>query len=269
MRNTWAIAKKELTVYLTTPLAWVVFTAMAFITSLFFMALLLSFKQVHDTVREVPGGWAQLPPEYQAFRNLTDGVVVNLWGVVLVVTLFVAPFLSMRLFAEERRQKTFELLMTTPTRPIEIVLGKYLGGLGIVLGTLGVTIVFPVILAFIGHGESGSSLEWSTVLLGYAGLLLWGATNLAIGMFISSLTESQMVSALVSFAIAMGWMLVKSLAPNADEPLRSILSYLSFDSQLQSLLKGVLDLRPLVFFSSIIVLFLMLTHRSVEAQRWT
>lgn len=269
MRNTWAIAKKELTVYLTTPLAWVVFTAMGFITSLFFMALLLSFKQVHEAVRGMHGGWEQLPPDYQAFRNLTDGVVVNLWNVVLVVTLFVAPFLSMRLFAEERRQKTFELLMTTPTRPIEIVLGKYLGGLGIVLCALGVTIVFPVILAFIGHGESGSSLEWSTVMLGYGGLLLWGAANLAIGMFVSSLTESQMVSALVSFAIAMGWMLVKSVAPNADEPLRSILNYLSFDSQLQNLLKGVLDLRPLVFFSSIIVLFLLLTHRSVEAQRWT
>jgi ABC-2 type transport system permease protein len=92
---------------------------------------------------------------------------------------------------------------------------------------------------------------------------------MAIGMFVSSLTESQMVSALVSFAIAMGWMLVKALAPNAEEPVRSILAYLSFDSQIQALLKGVLDLRPIVFFSSIIVLFLMLTHRSIEAQRWT
>lgn len=269
MRNIWAIAKKELTVYLTTPLAWVVFTAMGFVTSLFFMALILSFQQVHEAVREVPGGWSQLPADYQAFRNLTDGVVVNLWGVVLVVTLFVAPFLSMRLFAEERRQKTFELLMTTPTRPLEIVLGKYLGGLGIVVCTLGVTIVFPVILSVIGSGESGSPLEWSTVLLGYGGLLLWGAANMAIGLFVSSLTESQMVSALVSFAIAMGWMLVKSVAPSADEPMRSILGYLAFDAQLQNLLKGVLDLKPLVFFSSIIVLFLLLTHRSIEAQRWT
>jgi ABC-2 type transport system permease protein len=269
MRNAWAIAKKELIVYLTTPLAWVVFTAMGFITSLFFLAFLLSFQQVQDAVRQMPGGWSQVPADYQAFRNLTDGVVVNLWGVVLVVTLFVAPFLSMRLFAEERRQKTFELLMTTPTRPIEIVLGKYVGGVGVVVLTLGVTIVFPVILAFIGQGESGSSLEWSTVLLGYGGLLLWGATNMAIGMFVSSLTESQMVSALVSFAIAMGWMLMKSLAPNAEEPLRSVLAYLAFDTQLQNLLKGVLDLKPLVFFSSVIVLFLMLTHRSIEAQRWT
>lgn len=269
MRTTWAIAKKELTVYLTTPLAWVAFTAMAFLSSLFFVALLLSFKQVHDTARSVPGGWSQLPPEYQAFRNLTDGVVVNLWAAVLVVTLFIAPFLSMRLFAEERRQKTLELLLTTPTRSIEVVLGKYLGGLGIIGCTLGVTLVFPVILAFIGQGESGSSLEWGTVLLGYTGMLLWGAANMAIGMFVSSLTESQMVSALVSFAIALGWMLLRSLAPDAEEPVRSILSYLSFDAQLQNLLKGVLDLKPLVFFSSIIVSFILLTQRSIEAQRWT
>jgi ABC-2 type transport system permease protein len=269
MRTILAIARKELTVYLTTPLAWVIFTAMSFITSMFFLALLLSFKQVHDAVRMVPGGWSQMPPDYQVFRNLTDGVVVNLWGVVLVVTLFVAPFLSMRLFAEERRQKTFELLMTTPIRPLEIVLGKYLGALGIIGCTLGVTLVFPLILAVLGRGESGSALEWSTVLLGYGGLLLWGAANMAIGLFVSSLTESQMVAALVSFAIAMGWMLVKSLAPGAEEPLRSVLGYLAFDNQLQNLLKGVLDLKPLIFFTSIIAFFLLLTHRSLEAQRWT
>lgn len=269
MRTTLAIARKELTVYLTTPWAWVVFTAMAFFTSMFFRASLVSFKQVHEAVRDMPGGWASMPADYQVFRNLTDGVIVNLWGVVLVLTLFVAPILSMGLFAEERQQKTFALLLTTPTRPIEIVMGKYLGAVGIIVCTLGVTIVFPVILAFIGHGESGSALEWNTVLLGYAGLLLWGATNVAIGMFVSSLTESQLVAALVSFAIAIGWMLIKFLAPNADEPTRSILNYLSFDTQMQNLLKGVFDLKPLVFFSSIIAFFLMLTHRSIEAQRWT
>lgn len=268
MRTILAIAKKELTVYLTTPLAWVVFTAMSFITSMFFLSLLLKFQQVHDLVRQVPGGWSQLPPDYQAFRNLTDGVVVHLWEVVLVVNLFAAPFLSMRLFAEERRQKTFELLMTTPVRPVEIVLGKYLGAVGVVGCTLGVTIVYPLILALIGRGESGSALEWSTVLLGYGAILLWGSANMAVGLFVSSLTESQMVSALVSFAVALVWMLVEALVPAVDEPLRSVLGYLSFDGQLQNLLKGVLDLKPLVFFASIITVFLFLTHRSIEARRW-
>lgn len=269
MRTILAITRKELTSYLTTPWAWVVFTAVAFLSSIFFIALLVSFKQVHDVAREVPGGWSQLPPDYQAFRNLTDGVMVNLWSTLLVLTLFVAPFLSMRLFAEERRNKTFELLMTTPIRPIEIVLGKYLGALGVVVCTLGVTIVFPVILAVLGSSESGSALEWRTVLLGYFALLVWGATNMAIGMFISSMTESQMVAALVSFGVALGWMLLKQIAPGADEPFRSVLNYLAFDTQLQNLIKGVLDVKPLVFFGSVIALFLLLTHRSIEAQRWT
>lgn len=265
MRNTLAIAKKELRVYLTTPWAWVVFTAMGFISSMFFLDLLLKFRDVHERVRQSHGGWANAPEDYQAFRSLTEGVVVSLWGTVLIVTLFVAPFLSMRLFAEERRQKTFELLMTTPTRPIEIVLGKYLGAVGIIFCTLGVTIVFPLMLTRLGP----HSLEWSTVLLGYGALLLWGATNMAIGMFVSSLTESQMVAALVSFTIAIGWMLIRFVAPHADEPARSVLAYLSFDVQLQNMLKGVLDLKPIVFFSSVIALFVLLTHRSIEANRWT
>ncbi|MDP1824676.1 MAG: ABC transporter permease subunit [Archangium sp.] len=269
MRTIFAIMKKELTSYLTTLWAWVVFTVMAFVSSVFFIVLLAGFQQAHEFARNSQGGWAALPPEAQQFRNLTDGVMIGLWGTILVLTLFVAPFLSMRLFAEERRNKTFELLMTTPIRPIEIVLGKYLGAVGIVVCTLGVTIVFPIILSVIGTSESGSALEWRTVLLGYFAMLLWGATNMAVGMFVSSLTESQMVAAFVSFAIALLWMLVSSIAPRADEPLRSVLNYLAFDSQMQNLVKGVLDLKPIVFFSSVIAVFLALTHRSIEAQRWT
>jgi ABC-2 type transport system permease protein len=269
MRTIFAIMKKELVSYLTTPWAWVVFTAMSLVSAFFFVLLLGNFAQVQEIARSAPNGWGALPPDYQAYRNLTDGVMINLWGTVLVLTLFVAPFLSMRLFAEERRNKTFELLMTTPIRPLEIVLGKYLGAVAIVVCTLGVTIVFPVILSVIGSSESGSALEWRTVLLGYGAMLLWGATNMAIGMFISSLTESQMVAAFVSFAVALVWMLIKAIAPSADEPVRSILNYLAFDAQLQNLIKGVLDLKPIVFFSSVISLFLLLTHRSIEAQRWT
>ncbi len=269
MRTIFAIGKKELTSYLTTPWAWVVFTFVSFLSSIFFIALLVTFKQVHDEVRDIPGGWSQVPAELLSLRNLTDGVVVSLWGSMLVLTLFVAPFLSMRLFAEERRNKTFELLMTSPIRPYEIVLGKYLGALGVVVCTLGVTIIFPVILSVLGSSESGSALEWRTVMLGYFALLLWGATNMAIGMFISSMTESQMVAALISFAVALAWMLLRQVAPGAPEPFRSVLNYLAFDTQLQNLLKGVLDVKPLVFFGSVIALFLLLTHRSIEAQRWT
>lgn len=269
MRATFAIAKKELTSYLTTPWAWVVFTVMALLTSIFFVSSLFEFSEVQEAARRTPGGWAQLPPEAQMFRNLTDGVVVPLWSAVLLVTLFVGPFLSMRLFAEERSRKTLELLLTAPVRPLEIVLGKYLGGLGVVLCTLGVTIVFPVVLSMLGSSESGSALEWRTVLLGYGAMLLWGATLLAMGMFISSVTESQMVAAFVTFALGLGWMLIPAVSSKLGEPLRSSLGYLAVDTQLQYLVKGVLDLKPIVFFGSVIALFVLLTHRSIEAQRWT
>ncbi len=267
MRTILAIARKELGIYFTTPLAWIIFTAMGFLSAVWFTGILGTFKQVQDAARAVT--WAQLGPEAAAFKNLTDGVIIQLWGVVLIITLFVAPFLSMRLFAEEKKQKTFELLMTAPIRPIEIVLGKYLAGLGIVVATLGITIIYPLILSIFGASESGSALEWSTVGLGYFGMLLLGATVMSIGMFISSLTDSQMVAAFFTFVVALGWFALGMVARSLDEPVRSVVSYLSFDTQLQNLLKGVFDPKAICFFVSIIVLQIVLTHRAVDAQRWT
>ncbi|QSQ24744.1 ABC transporter permease subunit [Pyxidicoccus parkwayensis] len=266
MRTALAIARKELSIYFTTPWAYVVFTAMVALSSFFFVNLLQTFKQAQDMARLM--GWEAMGPDAAVYRNLTDGVVVQLWGTILIITLFVAPFLSMRLFAEEKRNKTFELLMTAPVRPIEIVVGKYLGGLGVISATLGLTIVFPLLLSAFGKAESGTALEWSTVLLGYGGLLLWGATCMAVGLFISALTESQMLAALLTFVVLLPWMLLSGVAQATEEPLRSVLSYLSFDTQLQNMLKGVMDVQSLVFFASVIVFSLLLTHRTVEAQRW-
>lgn len=274
MRNVIAIAKKELTVYLTTPWAWVVFTAVSFVSSGFFIALMERFKEIHDKVRLTQGGWEEVPPDFQSLRNLTGGVVMPLFSTMLVVVLFIVPFLSARIFAEERRQKTFELLMTSPVTSTEIVLGKYLGGLAIVVATVGVTIIYPLVLTAFGSSfsattsERTSTLEWPTVLLGFGALVLWGATVLAIGTFISSLTESVIVAGLITFAFCLLWMLIQALTPNAGEPARGVLEYLSFEAQLRNPLRGVLDLKPLVFFSSVIAAFLVLTHRSVESRRW-
>ncbi len=267
MRNALAIARKELGIYFTTPLAWIIFTAMGFLSSLFFVGILGGFKQIQELARAMT--WARLPPEYAMFKNLTDGVIVQLLGTVLIITLFVAPFLSMRLFAEERRQKTFELLMTCPVRPLEIVLGKYLAALGIISATLGITLIYPLIIAAFGSSESGSALEWSTVGLGYLSMLLLGATVMAIGMFISSLTESQMVAAFFTFVIALAWFALGMVAQQVDEPVRSVVNYLSFETQLRNMMKGVFDPKALVFFLTIIILQIVLTHRAVDAQRWT
>src|SRR4051812_25948366 len=106
MRNALAIARKELSIYFTTPWAYVVFTAMAAVGSFFFMSALGNFEVVQSQARMV--GWSALGPDAAPFKNLTDGVVVQLWGVFAVVGAFASPFVSMRLFSEEKRQKTFE-----------------------------------------------------------------------------------------------------------------------------------------------------------------
>jgi ABC-2 type transport system permease protein len=232
-----------------------------------FIGILGNFKQVQEIAKAVT--WQRLGPEAAAYKNLTDGVVIQLWGVVLIITLFVAPFLSMRLFAEEKKQKTFELLMTTPVRAIEIVLGKYAAAIIIVGATVGMTIVYPLILSVVGSSESGSALEWSTVGLGYLAMLLLGMTVMAIGMFISSLTDSQMVAAFFTFVVALAWFALGVVTRQVEEPVRSVVSYLSFDTQLQNLMKGSFDPKAVIFFLSIIVLQIVLTHRSIEAQRWT
>jgi ABC-2 type transport system permease protein len=274
MRNILAIAKKEITVYLTTPWAWVIFTFVSFASSFFFIGMLVQFKQAHERIRSLDGGWEQVDSDFQFLRNLTDGVVMPLFQTMVLVLLFVVPFLSARLFAEERRQKTFELLMTAPITTTEIVIGKYLGGLAIVTATISVTLVYPVVLSIFGSSfsattsEKAPTLEWPTVMLGLGALVLWGAALLAIGTFISSLTESVIVAGLVTLVLSLVWLIIKVVAPGADEPWRGVLDYLSVDSQLRNSLRGVLELKPLVFFSSVIATFLVLTHRSVESKRW-
>lgn len=159
--------------------------------------------------------------------------------------------------------------MTVPLRPIELVLGKFIAAIGIVATTVGITIVFPLILTLFGASESGNTLEWSTVALGYLAILLLGITVMAIGMFISSLTDSQLIAAFITLVVAFAWFALGIVSRQVDEPVKSVVTYLSFDAQLQNLMKGSFDPKALVFFASIIVLQIVLTHRSVEAQRWT
>ncbi|MBX7112724.1 MAG: ABC transporter permease [Myxococcaceae bacterium] len=270
MRNALAIARKELSIYFTTPWAWVVFTAMAVLSSFFFIQNLGQFAQVQEMAKAMTWGRVmQMYPQAEAFKNLTDGVLVPLVNVLLVIMLFMAPFLSMRLFAEEKKQRTMELLLTTPVRTSEVVIGKYLGGLGVVTATLLVTMIYPVILAIFGASESGTALEWSTVLLGYGALWLFGATCIGIGMLMSSLTESQMLAAVLTFAVLLPWLFLQSVGMRAEEPYRSAINYISFSTQLENMMKGVLDLKAIVFFATIIIFALFATHRAVESQRWT
>ncbi|MBI5546859.1 MAG: ABC transporter permease [Deltaproteobacteria bacterium] len=265
MRNVLAIAKKELNVYFTTPVAYVVFAVMSVIASYFFIAAVKQFLDASMMAMQMP--------QYRdpSQLNLTDYVIAPVVFNMGIFFAFVTPLVSMRLIAEEKRHKTFELLMTAPLRPYEIVLGKYLGGLIIVGVTVLLLMLLPVILHFFaasaGTGGAGG-IEWQTTLAAYFGLFLWSATALAVGLFISALTDSQVVAAIISILMLLLLWLASWMASGAEGTIRDVLSYLSASQHLVGFVRGSFELKDVVYYLSWIVLAIFLTHRAVEAQRW-
>jgi ABC-2 type transport system permease protein len=265
MRNVLAIAKKEINVYFTTPIAYAMFAVMSVFAGYFFITAVTQFL---DTSMMA----TQMPQYMDSNRlNLTDFVVAPVVFNCGIIVAMVAPFLSMRLLAEEKRQKTFELLMTSPIRPLDIVLGKYLGGAVIMAVTVGLTLILPLILdGFAGSSGTGGSggIEWQTTLAAYFGLLLWSGAAMAIGLFISSLTDSQAVAAIISILLLLLLWLASWMSGSAGEGVREVLVFLSASQHLINFVKGIFDLKDVLYFLSLIVLGVFLTHRAVEAHRW-
>ena len=168
----------------------------------------------------------------------------------------------MRLISEERKLGTWELLLTAPVREYEIVLGKFFSCLLVLAGMLILTLYFPLLLMIFGDPDIGP------ILTSYLGLFLLGSASVAIGIFASSLTPNQIVSAVVAGGILFGlWFLgmVGSLIP---EPLGEILSYFSLSEHFPGFVRGVVDTRDLVYYLSVTAVFLFLSVRSIETERW-
>jgi ABC-2 type transport system permease protein len=263
MRNAIAIAKKELYLYFTTPIAYVVFFATSFIGAFFFLSLTSDFQRRSLQFLQFQA------LDVIAQMNLTDMVATPLVLNMGVILIFVVPFLTMRLLAEERRQKTMELLMTAPVRSGEIVLGKYLAALGVLLVVIAITAIFPALLDTYGtNGTGGSAIEWQTVFAALAGLFLCGAAFVAVGLFISALTESQVVAALITFLVLLLTWVIGWKAADAEGVWRHVIEHLSSVAHLVSFARGVIELKDVVYFLSLAVIGLFLTHRAVEARRW-
>jgi ABC-2 type transport system permease protein len=261
MKNAFAIAKKELNIYFATPIAYVMFTLFVVIGSYFFLRLLGSYEQASLMYMRIN------QPEVLSRLNFQDAIFRNLFGNLGVILIFIVPFLTMRLVAEEKRQHTIELLYTTPVTPTQIVWGKYLAALGILVCALALTLTYPVLVQFVARDSNG--VEWRSVMLGYLGLFLMGGAFMAIGLFISSLTESQVVAALITFVVLlMSWIIGWS-AGESEGWVRDFVNYLASVSHLDSFSRGTLDLKDVVYFLSIIVLGLFATNRAVEAHRWS
>jgi len=181
-------------------------------------------------------------------------------GLILV---FALPALTMGLLAEEKRTGTIELLITMPVTEAQVILGKFLGVLGLYAVLLVLTLAYPISVSTLGH------LDWGPVWSGYLGLFLQGSAVLAIGLMASSWTDNQLIALFVALTLSVFfWVLDKFLALLPTNAA-SALEWLSFDYHFQSMARGVVDLRDVLFFFSMTVFALALAFRALESRRWT
>jgi ABC-2 type transport system permease protein len=180
-----------------------------------------------------------------------------------VILLFIMPMLTMGLFSEEKKRGTIELLLTAPLTDLQVVLGKFFAA-GTFFVILLLTTLVPVAgLYWFSDPASGP------ILTAYLGLLLYGLSIVAIGLFISTLTENQIIAAVLSFGTIMVLWLVDVVANNAESPIaKSVLTYLSILSHLDDFMKGVLSTTHIIFYVSLMLIGLFLTYRSIDSLRW-
>jgi ABC-2 type transport system permease protein len=250
----WAIFKKEMRLYFTSPVAWVVFTIFLLIAGYFFYSIFAFFT--------LASMQSAMNPQMGRDLNVTDSVMRPLFSNISVILLLLMPLVTMRLFAEERRAGTIELLLTYPVRDGAVLAGKYLAALALYAIMIALTLLYPGIVVYFAR------LEWGPILTGYLGLLLMGATFIAVGVFASSLTENQIVAAITTFGVLLIFWILGWSADYAGGTAGKVLQFLSILEHNDSFSKGVLDTKDVLYYLNFTVLALFLTLRSLEARRW-
>ena len=258
LRNIAALVEKEWRHYFGSPIAYVALFVWAMLFGIFFyFAFDFFLRQSLRASQQMEfGGGPKL--------SLNEWLIRPVFHNMAVVALFITPMLTMRLFAEEKRQGTIELLSTSPLTSMQIILGKFLGALGLfALMVLAGLANFLLLWHY-----ATTPPEWKPLATGVLALLLVGACFIAMGLFVSTLTRNQIVAATLTFGLLLGlWILGWMDDPSAG-PVAKAIAYLGLPSHLEGLMKGVLDLKDIVFYLSFVVFGLFLAHQSVESQRW-
>ena len=248
------VFKKEMRLFFGSPVAYVVFTFFLLISGWFFSQIFLYYSDISMRSFMQPGMAQSL--------NITESVMRPLFTNMSVVLLFFIPMLTMRLFAEEKKSGTMELLLTYPVRDGEVLAGKFLAAGALYVILLGLTLVYPGLIAYF------TRVEWGPILTGYLGLVLTGATFLAVGVLISSLTENQIVAGFGTFGVLLGLWVIGWGAEFAGGNLKAVLQYLSITEHMDTFSRGLIDTKDLVYYGSAIALALFLTLSSLDSKRW-
>jgi ABC-2 type transport system permease protein len=254
MRNILAIVERELRGYFNSPIAYVVLTLFAFLSGIVFQFILFRVLEMGTMQQGAPGA---------SPMDMPGMVSRGFLGTMSDILLFMVPMITMALFSEEKRRGTMELLLTAPLTDAQVVLGKFLSAVSF-FGILLLTTLLPMsVLYLYGTPASGP------ILTAYLGLLLYGLAILAIGLFISTLTENQIVAAVLTFGTIMVLWLLNVVASRAENPVtKAVLTYLSVLSHLDDFFRGVIVSSHIIFYASLTFVALFLTYRSLDSLRW-
>ncbi len=254
MQRLAAIYRKELKSHFQSVTAYVTIGIFFIITGYFFVNIfkfynLLSLQSARD-------------PSIAESLNIIERVMRPLFSNISIVLLLVLPLLTMRLIAEERKQGTFELLLTYPVRDIETVGGKFLATLTTFAVMLAGTLLFPLLLSIFADPEPGP------IITGYLGLFLMGCMFISIGIFFSSLTNHQLVAGISTFGVALLFLVIGWASPFVSPAASKVLLQFSLLKHFESFAKGVLDTQDITYYLFTTFFFLFMTLKSIESNRW-
>jgi ABC-2 type transport system permease protein len=253
MRNVWTIYRKELNSYFVSPIAYILLLMFALVFGFFFWNALGMF--VYYGIESQMRG--QMYP-----MNVNEQVIRPLLSNISVVGLFFIPMITMRLFAEEKRNGTIELLATSPIRDAEVIVGKWLAAV-----TLYASMLLCTALNFSFLFRYGNP-DWKPLAIGYLGLLLQAGALLAVGTFISSLTRNQIIAGAVTFGVCLLLWVLEWVSGYETAMWARVLAYMSVITHYESFGKGVLATKDAIYYVTLIFLGLFLTARSMESLRW-
>ncbi|MBI2822819.1 MAG: ABC transporter permease subunit [Acidobacteria bacterium] len=259
MRNIWTLWKKEMTLLFASPIAWVLLTIFLLLAGFFFNSIVV--RVMEFSLREMMEAqqFGGPPPA----RDYAQDVFRAFFGVLSTLVLFLLPMLTMAAFAEEKKRGTIELLMTSPLTHWQVILGKFFASVAF----YGLMLLPTLLYGWFVYRYSDPKLLWRPVLSGYLGILLLGVVLISVGIFISSLTENQIVAGVITFTLFIILWVIDFAAPSSGAA-GEIMRYLSVLTHYEDFSKGVIDTRGLVFYGSLILLGLFLTSSSIESMRW-
>lgn len=251
MRTVLAITRKELESYFASPIAYVVVTLFLILSGIFFYIYLLFYLQS-----------AQMAGAYgQEGMDVTQTIMRPLFSNLGFFGLIIFPLITMRLLSEEKKLGTYELLMTSPVSIPQLVLGKFLGAVSLVLFILLLTAVYPIVLVVFGNPDMGP------ILTGYLGLFLLASSFLAVGLLCSSVTENQIVAAVLGFVfLVIFWIL--NFVTRSEAWYGKLAQYASIYQRFDDFTQGVINANDVFYYVSFAFFALFVTGIILQSQRW-